>query len=104
MLNAILTVDKGVSNSHKKTGWAAFTDHVIKTINDQCEGVVFVLWGLPAQQKASSVDHDKHFVLKACHPSPLSATKGNFFACAHFSKINAHLVSLNKKEIDWALP
>jgi uracil-DNA glycosylase len=83
LLNAILTVRKGVSNSHQKKGWEQFTDHVIHIINQRKEGVVFLLWGTKAQEKAASVSGSKHLVLKGVHPSPLAGT--GFTSCTHFS-------------------
>lgn len=101
MLNAILTV-RDVPMSHAKQGWEIFTSHVIDVINQQCQNVVFLLWGLPAQSKAYRVDESKHLVLKAGHPSPLSATKG-FFGCKHFSQTNAYLQQKGRTPINWQL-
>jgi len=78
LLNTVLTVEAGKSNSHKDCGWTKFTDAVIKLINNELSGVVFLLWGKPAQNKAKTVDRKKHHVLETVHPSPLSA-KGGFF-------------------------
>jgi len=99
LLNAILTVRKGVSNSHQKKGWEQFTDHVINVINQRKEGVVFLLWGTKAQEKASTVNGSKHLVLKGVHPSPLAGT--GFTACRHFSQCNEYLTSKGKTPIDW---
>lgn len=103
MLNAVLTVRQGSANSHSKKGWESFTDEVIKVINRDCSGVVFMLWGAYAQEKAKSVDKRKHLILEACHPSPLSASKGGFYSCGHFSRANEYLKSIGKTEIDWSL-
>ena len=103
MLNAVLTVKQGVANSHAKKGWEKFTDEVIKVINRDNSNVVFMLWGAYAQEKARAVDKRKHLVLEACHPSPLSASKGGFFSCGHFSKANEYLKNHGRGEIDWSL-
>ncbi|CAG9324603.1 unnamed protein product [Blepharisma stoltei] len=103
MLNAVLTVRQGAPNSHAKKGWEEFTDEVIKAINKERSGVVFMLWGAFAQAKAQGVNRSKHFILEACHPSPLSASKGGFFTCRHFSRANEYLRSNGASEIDWNL-
>lgn len=103
LLNSVLTVEKGESNSHQHQGWEEFTDGVIKAINDKCENIVFMLWGKPAQQKGAQIDTYKHCVLKTAHPSPLSASRG-FFGCHHFSAANKYLVLHHKKPVDWQLP
>ena len=99
LINAILTVRKGVSNSHQKKGWEQFTDHVISVINQQKDGVVFLLWGSKAHDKAASVNSKKHCVLKFVHPSPLAGT--GFVSCPHFSECNEYLVSKGQTPIDW---
>lgn len=103
LLNASLTVRAGEPMSHAKIGWAPFTDAVIKTISDKKAHVVFLLWGRFAQEKRSLIDETKHLVLKAAHPSPLSAHAG-FFGCNHFSKTNDYLVSKGIDPVDWSLP
>eukprot|EP00357_Protocruzia_adherens_P034443 CAMPEP_0115044694 /NCGR_PEP_ID=MMETSP0216-20121206/47674_1 /TAXON_ID=223996 /ORGANISM="Protocruzia adherens, Strain Boccale" /LENGTH=331 /DNA_ID=CAMNT_0002427369 /DNA_START=118 /DNA_END=1113 /DNA_ORIENTATION=+ len=103
LINALLTVREGKPESHKKAGWHAFTDKVIETISDQCPNVVFMLWGAFAQSKEKLIDGKKHLVLKACHPSPMSATSGGFFKCEHFSKANTYLKKHGKDTIDWKL-
>lgn len=103
LLNSVLTVDSGESNSHQHQGWEEFTDGVIRAINDRCDHVVFMLWGKPAQLKGAKIDPFKHCILKTAHPSPLSASRG-FFGCHHFSAANKYLVSHGKKPIDWQLP
>lgn len=102
LLNATLTVRASSPGSHQKKGWEIFTDTVIKTISDQKEGVVFLLWGKFAQAKAELIDENKHHILKAAHPSPYSADSG-FFGCKHFSKTNAILEKEGKKPIDWQI-
>jgi uracil-DNA glycosylase len=102
LLNAVLTVEAGNANSHANRGWERFTDAVIKTVNDHRSGVVFLLWGSPAQKKAALVDGQKHHILKAPHPSPLSASRG-FFGCRHFSQTNQLLRAAGKGEINWQI-
>lgn len=101
LLNAVLTVRSGEPASHSALGWQTFTDAVIKTISDRCEGVVFLLWGNYARGKAPLVDTSRHSVLEAAHPSPLA--RGAFFGCRHFSRTNEILVSEGKSPIDWQL-
>jgi uracil-DNA glycosylase len=103
LLNSVLTVEMGRAASHRERGWERFTDRIIAEVNAKAEPVVFMLWGSHAQRKAAFVDAAKHLVLKAPHPSPLSARSG-FFGCKHFSKANAFLESRGMKPIDWALP
>lgn len=103
LLNSVLTVEEARAASHQGRGWERFTDAVIRLVNDRCEGVVFMLWGSYAQKKAAFVDQQRHLVLKAPHPSPLSAHTG-FFGSRHFSKANAYLVDRGKEAIDWQLP
>jgi uracil-DNA glycosylase len=102
LLNASLTVRAGEPMSHAKIGWASFTDTVIKKISEQKEYVVFLLWGKFAQDKKILIDESKHLVLKAAHPSPLSAHNG-FMGCKHFSKTNAWLMSKGIDPVDWQL-
>ena len=103
LLNSVLTVEMGKAASHQKKGWEQFTDAVIRLVNAKERPVVFMLWGAYAQKKAAFVDADKHLVLKAAHPSPLSAHNG-FLGCRHFSQCNAFLESKGLAPIDWALP
>ena len=103
LLNSVLTVEMGRAASHREKGWERFTDAIIREVNARPEPVVFMLWGSYAQKKAAFVDTSKHLVLKATHPSPLSAHAG-FFGCRHFSKANAFLESHGRPPIDWALP
>eukprot|EP00386_Alphamonas_edax_P015958 GDKI01048803.1.p1 GENE.GDKI01048803.1~~GDKI01048803.1.p1 ORF type:complete len:310 (-),score=105.86 GDKI01048803.1:33-962(-) len=102
MLNALLTVQESTPMAHKSLGWDKFTDAVIQTINDKCEGVVFLLWGKPAQKKGAKVNRTKHHVLEAGHPSPLSVR--HFMGCGHFTKTNEILTKAGKEPIDWKLP
>ena len=107
LLNSVLTVEMGRAASHRERGWERFTDAVIRLVAARPDPVVFILWGSYAQKKAAfvrSVDEGgHHLVLKAPHPSPLSAHNG-FFGCRHFSKANAFLESRGLAPIDWALP
>ncbi|MDP8912466.1 MAG: uracil-DNA glycosylase [Pseudomonadota bacterium] len=107
LLNSVLTVEMGRAASHQGKGWERFTDAVIRLVNAGQEPVVFMLWGSYAQKKAMFVDSiekgGRHLVLKAAHPSPLSAHNG-FFGCRHFSKANAFLEARGLAPIDWALP
>lgn len=103
MLNTVLTVEEGKAHSHAKCGWETFTDHIIEQLNQRFEPIVFLLWGAHAQKKGQSIDSNKHFVLNAPHPSPLSARRG-FFGCQHFSQTNELLKSQNLPVIDWRLP
>ena len=101
LLNAILTVRSGEAASHSRIGWEKFTDAVIKYISDNCEGVVFMLWGNFARSKAELIDTTRHHVLQAAHPSPLA--RGAFFGCRHFSRANETLVASGREPIDWTL-
>ena len=102
LLNATLTVRANTPGSHQKKGWETFTDAVIRAISDHKKGIVFLLWGAYAQSKEGLIDKDRHFVLKAAHPSPLA--KGAFFGCRHFSKTNKILEHEGKTPIDWRIP
>jgi len=99
LLNATLTVRAHAAGSHQKKGWEQFTDGVIRKINDEKEGVIFMLWGNYAKAKGDFIDRSKHFVLEAAHPSPLART--GFMGCAHFSKANDLLKSIGKETINW---
>lgn len=103
LLNATLSVEAGKAASHQGKGWELFTDKIIEQINREREHVVFMLWGSSAQKKGAAIDASKHLVLKAPHPSPLSAHRG-FLGCRHFSKANEYLVKNGMKAIDWQLP
>lgn len=100
LLNTVLTVRAGQAHSHASLGWETFTDKVIALINEHRAGVVFLLWGSHAQKKGAIIDTNKHCVLRAPHPSPLSAHRG-FFGCDHFVKANAWLTEHGEKPIDW---
>ena len=102
MLNSVLTVQAHKAFSHQGIGWEKFTDAVIDILNKQDRPIVYLLWGNPAQKKASSVNNPKHLLLKAPHPSPLSAYRG-FFGCKHFSKTNEFLIKNGLKPIDWQI-
>lgn len=103
LLNSVLTVERSLAASHQGKGWEKFTDAVIARVNEQESPAVFMLWGSYAQRKAAFVDTRKHLVLKAPHPSPLSAHNG-FFGSRHFSKANQFLTSNGMEPIDWQLP
>lgn len=100
LLNATLTVRAHEAGSHQKKGWEYFTDEVIKSISDQSEHVVFMLWGSYAIKKSGLIDQSKHLILTAVHPSPLSVYRG-FFGSAHFSQANSYLSAHGKSAIDW---
>lgn len=102
LLNSVLTVEKAMAASHQNKGWEKFTDSIIQVINDQCNGVVFMLWGAYAQKKGMYIDKQKHLVLKAPHPSPLSAYRG-FIGCRHFSICNEFLNKSQKNAINWQI-
>ena len=101
LLNSILTVRAGQAASHRSLGWETFTDAVIKYLSDNCDGIVFMLWGNFARTKATLIDPAKHLILEAAHPSPLA--RGAFFGCKHFSKANNFLTFKGKTPIEWQL-
>lgn len=103
LLNSVLTVESGQAASHQQQGWEEFTDAVIDVINQYRENVVFILWGAYAQRKGRYIDATKHLVLKAAHPSPLSANRGGFFGCKVFSKANLYLQQHGILPIEWKL-
>lgn len=103
LLNAVLSVEQGQAGSHQGRGWEGFTDHVVDVLNRQREGLVFMLWGSYAQKKGAMIDTGRHRVLKAPHPSPLSAHRG-FLGCRHFSQANDYLRRRGQAPIDWSLP
>lgn len=102
LLNATLTVRAHQAGSHQKQGWEMLTDQIISKISEELDGVVFLLWGSYAQKKSTLIDHRKHLILKAVHPSPLSVYRG-FFGSKHFSKANDYLLKKKKGVIDWRL-
>ena len=103
MLNTVLTVEEAKAHSHAKCGWETFTDAIITELNQRSEPIIFLLWGAHAQKKGQAIDSERHHVLTAPHPSPLSARRG-FFGCKHFSMTNKILSSIDQKPIDWRLP
>ncbi len=102
MLNTVLTVRAHQANSHKGMGWEKFTDAVIQAVNEQDRPIVYLLWGKPAQSKIPMLNNPKHLILKASHPSPLSAFRG-FFGCKHFSQTNNFLIENGLEPIDWQI-
>lgn len=102
LLNATLTVQANHAGSHQNKGWEKFTDAIIRSLSEKKSGLVFILWGRYAQAKSPLIDTFKHYILKAVHPSPLSAYNG-FFGCKHFSKTNELLAAQNVSPIDWQL-
>lgn len=100
LLNATLTVRGGMAGSHQGIGWETFTDRIIEIINRECRHVVFMLWGSYARRKGAMIDHARHCVLEAPHPSPLSAHRG-FFGCRHFSQANDYLIKNGLPPIRW---
>ena len=103
LLNAVLTVERGQAGSHQGKGWETFTDAIVQLLNDEREGLVFMLWGSYAMKKGAVIDRRKHLVLKAPHPSPLSAHRG-FLGCRHFSSANEYLQQHQHTPIDWSVP
>jgi len=103
LLNSVLTVENGLAASHQGKGWEVLTDAIIHAVNDKATPVVFMLWGAHAQKKAAFVDAQKHLVLTAPHPSPLSAHRG-FLGCKHFSKANDFLALTGQTKISWGIP
>ena len=103
LLNSVLTVECGKAASHQNRGLERFTDRIMSLLSERHENLVFLLWGSYAQKKGAVIDGRRHCVLKAPHPSPLSAYRG-FFGCGHFSKANAFLTAKNRGPIDWQLP
>lgn len=103
LLNATLTVTAGQAGSHQNRGWETFTDRIIELLNRERQNLVFMLWGSYAQKKGQIVDRQRHMVLTAPHPSPLSAYRG-FLGCGHFMKANEYLKTHGLQPIDWSLP
>ena len=103
LLNATLTVEQGNAGSHQGKGWEQFTDAAIRALNEDREHLVFMLWGSYAQKKGAVIDRERHLVLRAPHPSPLSAHRG-FFGCRHFSRANQYLEQTGQTPIDWSVP
>ncbi len=103
LLNTLLTVRAGEPFSHKERGWERFTDQVIRTLSHERKDIVFILWGAPAQKKSVLIDDQKHLILKAPHPSPLSSYRG-FFGSKPFSKTNTYLRGQGIAPIEWCIP
>jgi uracil-DNA glycosylase len=103
LLNSVLSVERASAASHQGKGWEQFTDRAIEVVNRDCEHVVFMLWGAYAQRKGAFIDEQRHCVLRAPHPSPLSAHRG-FFGCGHFRSANEYLQAQGREPIDWGLP
>ena len=103
LLNAVLTVEDGRAGAHAGKGWEGFTDRIVEALDREREHLVFMLWGAYAQKKGAMIDTGRHRVLKAPHPSPLSAHRG-FIGCGHFSAANTYLVRHGQAPIDWSLP
>jgi len=102
LLNSTLTVRRNAANSHQNIGWKYFTDNIVKKLNERDEAIIFMLWGNNAKQKEALITNPEHIILKAAHPSPLSANKG-FFGCGHFAEANEILKRHGKSEIDWQI-
>ncbi len=100
LLNAVLTVERGRAGSHQGRGWETFTDRIVEILNENRSGLVFLLWGSYAQKKGAIVDRQRHCVLAAPHPSPLSAHRG-FVGCGHFSRANRYLEEHGQPSVDW---
>ena len=103
LLNSVLTVERGIAGSHAGRGWEGFTDACVDALNRERENLVFLLWGSHAQAKGKLIDRQRHLVLKAPHPSPLSAHRG-FIGCGHFSRANEYLHDRGHRPVDWRLP
>ena len=102
LINSVLTVEQAKPNSHKNQGWEEFTNAVIQILSNEMQNIVFILWGAPSQKKETLIDKTKHLILKAPHPSPLSAYRG-FFSSKPFSKTNNYLTQHTKEKIQWCL-
>ena len=103
LLNSVLTVEKNKPNSHKGKGWELITSKIDKVLSDRNDPVIFLLWGNNAKGFMKYIDTNKHYILTAVHPSPMSANQGGWFGCRHFSKTNEILKTLNKSPIDWQI-
>lgn len=104
LLNSVLTVEAGKAGSHQGRGWETFTDAAVRVLNEQCEHLVFLLWGSYAQKKGRIIDAGRHLVLKSVHPSPLSANRGGWFGNHQFSQANRYLEAHGRAPVDWTLP
>lgn len=103
LLNSVLTVERGSAGAHQGKGWERFTDQVVRLLNAERDGLVFLLWGSYALKKGAVIDRERHCVLSAPHPSPLSAHRG-FFGCGHFSQANTYLEQQGSSPVEWKLP
>ena len=103
LLNSVLTVERNKPNSHKGKGWELITSKIVKILSDRDDPVIFLLWGNNAKGFTKYIDTNKHYILSAVHPSPMSANQGGWFGCRHFSKTNEILTKLNKETIDWQI-
>lgn len=103
LLNSVLTVEQNKPNSHKGRGWERITTKIVNLLNDRDDPVIFLLWGGNAKALGKNINTNKHYVLTAVHPSPMSANQGGWFGCKHFSKCNEILKSLGKEPIDWQI-
>lgn len=103
LLNSVLTVEQNKPNSHKGRGWERITTKIVNLLNDRDDPVIFLLWGGNAKALGKNINQNKHYVLTAVHPSPMSANQGGWFGCKHFSKCNEILKSLGKEPIDWQI-
>lgn len=103
LLNSVLTVEQNKPNSHKNKGWEQITGKVVELLNQRVDPVIFLLWGSNAKAIGKNINRNKHYVLEAVHPSPMSANQGGWFGCHHFSKTNEILIKLNKTPIDWQI-
>jgi uracil-DNA glycosylase len=103
LLNSVLTVERGKAASHQGRGWEQFTDRVVQVLDEQRDGLVFLLWGAYAERKGRIIDRSRHLVLSSPHPSPLSAHRG-FFGNGHFAAANRYLAGNGRKPIDWRIP
>lgn len=103
LLNSVLTVERNKPNSHKGKGWELITSKIVKILSDRDDPVIFLLWGNNAKGFTKYIDTNKHYILSAVHPSPMSANQGGWFGCHHFSKTNEILIKLNKEPIDWQI-
>ena len=103
MLNSVLTVEKNKPNSHKNRGWEMVTTKIVELLNQREDPVIFLLWGTNAKNIGKNINKERHYILTAIHPSPMSANQGGWFGCKHFSKTNEILVNLKKEPIDWQI-
>lgn len=103
LLNAVLTVEEGKPNSHKKKGWEIFTTKILELLNEREKPIIFLLWGNNAKTIGKVITNPQHYILSSSHPSPMSANQGGWFGCKHFSKCNDILYKLGETQIDWQI-